>query len=402
MRFKTWVGYLLFSMLSCGLRAESGLNGVAVYSELGNELFIAALYSEQTGTNAQELINGSYPKRIELKVLSRAGVTERQFNRLWRESIAINNDQNLLTAQAENMVYFEALFRDRLETNDHVVIDFVPARGVSISLNTVELGHIEDDAFFGLLLRSWIGLVPSSTQFRDNLLSVTLVDAALVNRYTQMYPRNARINAVKQWRQASQPEMADETAIESTPVVIPVVNPVPATVATKDAAKLASTPKSSSPKPLPVAAPVAIVKNDSSSLAVSSARSMDTNKSEPDIQQASAVIDTQAQQNTLRAQVLLAKQFYMADVFKKIYSQVSYPKRAQELQQTGTVRVTVVIDALGKLKSVIPGEASPFMLLNKAALAAVKRAAPFAPLPSGFDVTEMEFSVPITFSLQGF
>ena len=398
MRFKTWVGYLLLSMLSCGLRAESGLNGVAVYSELGNELFIAALYSEQTGTNAQELINGSYPKRIELKVLSRAGVTERQFNRLWRESIAINNDQNLLTAQAENMVYFEALFRDRLETNDHVVIDFVPARGVSISLNTVELGHIEDDAFFGLLLRSWIGLVPSSTQFRDNLLSVTLVDAALVNRYTQMYPRNARINAVKQWRQASQPEMADETAIESTPVVIPV----PASVATKDAAKLATTPKSSSPKPLPVAAPVAIVKNDSSSLAASSARSMDTNKSEPDIQQASAVIDTQAQQNTLRAQVLLAKQFYMADVFKKIYSQVSYPKRAQELQQTGTVRVTVVIDALGKLKSVIPGEASPFMLLNKAALAAVKRAAPFAPLPSGFDVTEMEFSVPITFSLQGF
>lgn len=52
---KRWVGCisLLLVMVSGGLRAESGLNGVAVYSELGNDLFLAALYSNQIGTNAQ-------------------------------------------------------------------------------------------------------------------------------------------------------------------------------------------------------------------------------------------------------------------------------------------------------------------------------------------------------------
>lgn len=384
MSVKCWMGCLglVLASLSCVVRAESGLNGVALYSELGNELFIAALYSGQTGTNAQELINGSYPKRIELKILSAQGMTQRQFSRMWRESVAINNARNLLISQADNMVYFEELIRDRLELNDHLVISYLPAEGVSVSLNTVELGHLDDDAFFGLLLRAWIGQVPSSTRFRDDLLKTNQADATLVQRFNHLYPRNARIEVAKSWRQPLAPAIVAEPVAEVA-------------LATADVAVERQIDHPI--QPLAVPPPSASVRDADKHVEAPAIAAAST----PELVSMSPVANDPGEERLNHAQELLAKQFYAADVFKKIYSQVSYPKRAQELQQAGTVRLSVVIDAVGNVISVASIEPTRFLLLNNAALAAVKKAAPFAPLPDGLDLAELELAVPITFSLDG-
>lgn len=390
MSVKSWVICAsLLLLMSNSLRAEADLNGVAAYSELGNELFIAALYAGQTGTNAQELIHGSYPKRLELKILAKQGITQRQFSRIWRESVAINNTRDALIAQAENMVYFEELVRDRLESNDHLVIAYTPQGGVSVSLNSVVLGHIEDDAFFTLLLRSWIGPVPSSTAFRDDLLQANTADTALVNRFNAMYPRNTRIEIAKSWLPvvAPPPEEVDKPEV---PVVIatPAAAPVTATVA---APKIVAAEKPAIARP-EVSPPVPVALKTASPIPESTPA---VSAAEKKPMQATA----NSEPGLSKAQALLARQFYMADVFKKINTQVDYPRRAQQLRQMGTVRLSVVIDAAGNLKTVAPVEELDFVMLNKAALAAVRSAAPFAPLPAGLDVAELELSVPITFAL---
>ena len=388
---KSWVSGvgLLFVLMSGGLRAEPALNGVATYSELGNELFIAAFYSGQIATNAQELINGSYPKRMELKILTGQGITQRQFSRIWRESVAINNTRDALIAQAENMVYFEELIRDRLESNDHLVIGFTPMGGVSVSLNSVLLGHIEDDAFFTLLLRSWIGSVPSSTGFRDGLLRTNPADTALVSRFNNMYPRSARIEVAKSWLPVLAPADApSEQAKAAAPVAVP--EPVAALKVAAIEKSLIAKPDAS--PPIPVTLKTAVPK---AALAVAPAAEKNPVK-EPEVTVANS------EPGLSKAQALLARQFYMADVFKKINTHVDYPRRAQQLRQTGTVRLSVVIDAAGNVKTVAPVEELDFVMLNKAALAAVRGAAPFAPLPAGLDVAELELSVPITFSLGEF
>lgn len=366
--------------VSGSLRAESDLNGVAAYSELGNELFIAALYAGQTGTNAQELINGSYPKRLELKILAKQGVAQRQFSRIWRESVAINNSRDALVVQADNMVYFEELVRDRLETNDHLVISYVPMNGVEVSLNSVVLGQIGDDAFFTLLLRSWIGPVPSSTAFRDGLLNINSADTALLNRFNAIYPRTARIEVVKSWTQIAVLSPGSITEPEAPDVApIAVANTLP---------KLVKADQPVIVKPV-VAAPLPVALEPPAS---------DPDPITPAV--ADVVVPTErAEPGLSKAQALLARQFYMADVFKKINSHVDYPRRAQQLRQTGTVRLSVVIGAEGDVKTVAPVEALDFVMLNKAALAAVRKAAPFAPLPVGLEVAELELSVPITFAL---
>lgn len=388
---KSWVfcaGLLL--LMSNSLRAEADLNGVAAYSELGNELFIAALFAGQTGTNAQELINGSYPKRLELKILAKQGITQRQFSRIWRESVAINNTRDALIAQAENMVYFEELVRDRLESNDHLVITYRPTSGVDVILNSVVLGHIEDDAFFTLLLRSWIGPVPSSTAFRDDLLKANTADTALVNRFNAMYPRNARIEVAKSWLPVVAP-LPEEVAEPEVPVAVAApaaAAPVEATVAAPQIV-VAEKPAIAKPE---VSPPVPVALKTASPIPESTPAA---SAAENNPVQAAA----NPEPGLSKAQALLARQFYMADVFKKINAHVDYPRRAQQLRQMGTVRISVVIDAAGNLKSVAPIEELDFVMLNKAALAAVRSAAPFAPLPAGLDVAELELSVPITFAM---
>lgn len=388
MSVKSWVCgvAVVLVLLSGGLRAEPDLNGVAAYSELGNELFIAALYSGQTATNAQELINGNYPKQIELKILARQGITQRHFNRIWRESVAINNTRDALIAQAENMVYFEELIRDRLESNDHLVIAYRPTSGVKVSLNSVVLGHIEDDAFFTLLLRSWIGPVPSSTAFRDGLLRANTADTALVNRFNAMYPRNARIEIVKSWLMELVPpsEVVDEPDEPARIAALAAVPDKVPTIAVVDSPVVA--------KP-DVSPPVPVVFNSTEPNIPAAAVNNPVQKS------VATSANVEPASGLSKAQALLARQFYTADVFKKINAHVDYPRRAQQLRQTGTVRLSVVIDAAGNVKTVAPVEELNFVMLNKAALAAVKNAAPFAPLPTGLDVAELELSVPITFAL---
>ena len=388
---KSWAicaGLLL--LMSNSLRAEADLNGVAAYSELGNELFIAALYAGQTGTNAQELINGSYPKRMELKILAKQGITQRQFSRIWRESVAINNTRDALIAQAENMVYFEELVRDRLESNDHLVIAYTPLRGVDVSLNSILLGHIEDDAFFTLLLRSWIGPVPSSTGFRDDLLKANTADTALVNRFNAMYPRNARIEIAKSWLPVVAPPPED---VDKPEVPVAVTTPAAAPVATTvTEPKILTAEKPAIVKP-EVSPPVPVALKTASPVSEPIAAVAAAAEKKP--VQAAA----NPEPGLSKAQALLARQFYMADVFKKINAHVDYPRRAQQLRQTGTVRLSVVINGTGNVKTVAPVEELDFVMLNKAALAAVRSAAPFAPLPAGLDVAELELSVPITFAL---
>lgn len=373
---KCWVSCigLLLVMLSGGLRAESGLNGVAVYSELGNDVFLGALYSGQIGTNAQELINGSYPKRIELKVISPQGITQRQFSRIWRESVAINSARDLLTAQVNNLIYFDGLIRDRLEPGDHLVIGFIPGRGVTISLNSVQLGYVKSDAFFGMLLQSWIGLVPPSTKFRDDLLNLNEVSDAQVSRFISMYPRTARIEIVKGWLQPEEKETVAAKPLESPKVA--AVAPQPKASVEKTAVAVKK-PTATSAQTIAVAAPAAVV----AAPAIVEAK-------QPEIKSGLS-----------EAEALLARQFYISDVFKKIYAQVNYPRRAQELQQMGTVKLAVVIDSVGNVKAVESVDESKFTLLNKAALAAVRSAAPFPPLPRGLNLAELELFVPITFSM---
>lgn len=376
------------------VHAEPMLNGVGVHQELGREVFIGALYSESLSNDAGTLLRNSQPMRMELKIVAPEGMTARRFSRLWIEGLAVNSKADELMAQADNTVLLDSLFKGRLQKDDHVVIAHTPGQGISIKLNSVELGKIEDDSFFSMLLATWIGHVPLSSDYRDSLLKVGDVDAGLRGRFASISPTSGRVAEINGWN--NKLPVAEPVAASVAAVAKPIETTKP------DVPKL-DVPSIDKPKldiPLPVAQTSSVSKSSAPAVAAQAASSSVA----PAVVAAASITtpaadDDEDEGPALTAQTLLARQFYVSDSIKKIRSKTKYPQRALDRNQAGNVRVAVVVDRGGNLISSNIIESSPYDLLNKEALEAIKRSAPFPALPEAISGTRFEFSVPMRWAL---
>ena len=327
--------------------------------------------------------------RMELKIVTPDGVTTRRFRRMWIEGMAINNPSQQLTAQADNMVKFDGMFKGRLEMNDHVVFSQAPGEGVNISVNKVLLGNIPDDQFFPMLLRTWIGRVPLSSTYRENLLQIGKVDTELQNRYNAINPSASRVTAIQSWLQPAQPE--PEPVLVATPEPKPVT-PAPKVAAAVVAAKieLPALRQASSASSAPTTE-TAI--SESPTVAAASkqepAKPVPVPRAEPE----------EEPEPVLTAQSLLARQFYVSDLLKQIRANVTYPRRALARGHEGGIRIAVAIDKKGEILTMSWLEKSKHDSLNKEAWESIQRAAPFPLMPGAISDSSFEFSAPITFAL---
>lgn len=368
-----------FSLLS--LAAEPQLNGMAVHIDLGKEQFIGALYSSTLSDAPDKLLASNQPMRMELKIIAPDGIATRRFSRWWIEGMAINNSAALLTEQADNMVKFDAMFKGRFVNNDEVSFSYEPGKGVNISVNDVFLGNIAGDKFFGMLLRTWIGKVPLSSDYKDGILKSGKVSEELKSRFAKIKPSQARIAEVATWSKLKSPaELAAEKEKEKE---------------AKEAAVLAA--KASSASTSSVADNAAKLAAQKAEQAKAEAAKLAAQKAAVE---AAPSADDEDEKPALTAQTLLARQFYVSDQLKKIYGNVRYPKKALERNQTGSVRIAIVIDRKGNILKTSIAQASDFESLNDAAADAVSKSGPFAALPEAISGTTFEFTAPLKFTLQ--
>jgi len=392
---------LLWLLLSAVTQASPQLSGIATHSELGQEQFLAALYSETLSKDADLLLNTQDAKRMELKILAREGIAPRRFTRMWIEGAAINMPAGAMNSHAENMLAFDQLFRGRLEMNDHLIFDFSPQQGTVIHLNSVYLGTIENPSFFDVLLRTWIGNVPLSSGYREALLMEGNIDAALLQRFTHMEPRLSRIAVVKSWNETI---LAAASAASSASSSSDNRGNIFENNAYNNSKKIAavSSVKSSAPQS-------GIALTNQSSLPGATQVAGATASTTESTNASTLAPDAPAVNNTgdnaddalsqLTAQSLVAQQYYISDAMRRIYAQLIYPRRARELQQTGSIKIRIAVDAAGNITALQPLETSEHRLLNQAVESAIKASAPFPPLPPEITAQQLEFAVPITFTL---
>jgi len=391
MRCTHRINYLLAITLLLILplaRAEPTLNGIAIHQELGREVFIGALFAEAPSNSSASLLASALPMRMELKVTSTEGISPRRFSRLWIEGMAVNNDSDLLAAQADNMVIFDGLFKDRVVPNDDIVFNSIPGTGVNISVNGVILGNIPDNKFFPMLLSTWIGRVPLSSEFREAILSGGDVKPALRDRFTSLAPSQARIAVINTWGQpvteASSAKAADKTAEKTTSKA----NSSATTAFSTPALTIAKTDLA--PPVLPTIAKPQL------KLQVA-----ETNPA-PEINKDTVTATADTDDNdepALTAQSLLARQFYLSDILTRITAKTRYPRTALERGQEGSTRLNLTIDRKGNILALAPLEESKYDSLNRAAREAIERAAPFPEVPEAIAGTTFEFAIPIRFAL---
>lgn len=169
------------------------LNGLGVHSELRNEWFLNGLYLTSTTDDAEEVVSSPGVKRMELRVLA-DNLSGRRLKRFWIERIKNNNEASSVLSNAKSVRDFASLMDQDLVSGDSVTIDLLPDDATVISINGSEVGRTAPEAF-PLILRTWVGDRPPSSEFKDAILGGTsgAQRSELITRFTATQPSQARI-----------------------------------------------------------------------------------------------------------------------------------------------------------------------------------------------------------------
>jgi periplasmic protein TonB len=381
MRFVNLLKKIIFfyAFLFCSFtQAAPVLNGIAGHQELGKDQFLGALFTETPSNNADILLAANQPMRIELKILSQDGISARRFSRMWIDGMAINNNPDILRAQANNIVKLDSLFKGRLISGDHIIFALTPGQGVNVSVNGITLGNINDDKFFSLILSSWIGKIPLSSEFKDGILKLGASGGALIARFDQIKPDSSRVSEVSGWAGNTQVAVASSSSKASKSSIAADLSVV-------------------GTGPTPIALPP-LTQTEASSSSSSQAKSKAV-AAASSVKKAVVEDDEDDSAPAFTAESLLARQFYVKEAIKMINKTVRYPASAQQKGQEGSVRVTVTLDRQGNIINIVASEPGKYQVLTKEAMAAIKRAAPFQPLPDAIQSDSIAFTAPIRFTL---
>ena len=190
----------LLSLLLLTLQARSAelvLNGLAIHQELQAEYFIAGLYLPSPSKDTNEILAMAGAKRMEMRV-TYDNFSPRKFAGLWRDSLVINNSPADIEKFGADMLRFSSVMGGKLVTGDQVIIEYRPGSATVISVNGNELARF-DANFFPLLLRTWIGPRPNSSDFKRDLLAAGKPQEQLKNRYQNIVPLDGRKQLATMW-----------------------------------------------------------------------------------------------------------------------------------------------------------------------------------------------------------
>ena len=396
--------------------AVPALNGLSVHSELGKEQFIAALSLATPSENARDILLADEDKLIEVRILADR-LSARTFKRIWIEGMAINSSSSELKKNAQNMASFSNLIRLKLIQGDIFALDRSDGE-VRVLLNGSVLGTIADPQFFDLLLRTWIGPVPLSSDFRSGLLTGGDIDSNLLAQYRALAPSDDRIaivkNAVASLASASTNAVVAAVAAAPRPIkpefVVnkPVIGAPDMEVATPNQPEVSAS--TVTPTPTPVTTPPPVVTAAPKIVATVTKPKVEAPKvavqptAPVNTQTNTALLDAslldEDEELDFTAESLLSQQLYIAELKKWSHRYLEYPPRALSKMWQGNVRMSVTIDRSGNVVESVVAEEAKFETLTRAARRAVKKASPFPAMPDDIAGENFTFSLPIVFKLK--
>lgn len=395
-------------LISCTAKAELILNGSTIYSDLGKDQFVAALYTETAHNSPLVIQTLDSEKRMEVRILN--NYSKRRWINLWMQSISINNSREDFSDSAEELIALMQSPKSAPRKGDVLEYLFTPQSGTSMRFNGTELISDLSGEVFGLLLRTWIGAIPPSTGFKEELLGNQRNTRAR-DLLESIAPDQERVALAASWILPQPPKVTAPKKADAK-IAVPKVKEAQLKTAKATPAKEVKAPQAAvaqvtnkvEPTSEMITAdaettPVADKAEDQIALANTPDNS-DSEESSKSVTSENETADEAEEDIEFNVAEALAQRDYTPLVVQKIYKNISYPSRAVSKNQQGTVRVAIKIGRSGELQNILTTQKSRYSSLNKAALKAVEKAAPFPTLPEQITADSFELSIPITFRLQ--
>lgn len=405
------------------------LNGLAAYQQLRNEYYIGALYLENPNTDTSAIINSAGKRRMELRVTIERW-SPRRFAQQWNQLILINNEQAAINALANEILKFIDIPKEELIAGDVLIIDNAPDSGTRVYLNDTEVFNVAGNDFFTLLLNTWIGQRPPATAFKNDILTLPTDQQgeALLSRFKTITPSSQREQNVAAWFKEKQgPATADSTNddIASAPpgaednsserqdtestkqpnlsTAIATDNLATDNDSTLDEPKAskdlaASAAINTAPPALDLVKPQLTDPPQQVDETVLAEPVLDKTVSEAvKASELAAQAIAKAKQQAIEQETL--REQYRSEILRLTYNNTQYPKRALDFKQEGQVLIQVTLSRNGQLLGTSEEIASKYSLLNKAALKAIKKTAPFPVPPEKLQGNPITLSLPFIFKL---
>jgi len=149
--------------------SELVLNGAGLRSKLFIKLYLGALYTTQKSSIPAVLIDGTGPRRMNLRLLRDIGADT--LHGALEEGLQNNNSPAELEAVKAASEQFAALMKGigKVKEGDTVALDF-SVDGVAVSLNGESRGKVAGAAFARALLKVWLGEKPADAGLKKALL----------------------------------------------------------------------------------------------------------------------------------------------------------------------------------------------------------------------------------------
>lgn len=150
--------------------ADLVVNGLGVRSKFGKR-YVAALYLPSKSSDADAIVASKGPKRVTLHLLKDGD--GKTFGKAFAGGIEDNSSESELAAIKDRVGVFSSMMQSMgdVKAGSVVVIDWVPEKGTSVSVNNKALGkEIAGEDFFRALLKVWLGKNPVQSDLKSGLL----------------------------------------------------------------------------------------------------------------------------------------------------------------------------------------------------------------------------------------
>ena len=407
--------------------------GLSVYTETARDIFIARMHLPE-GSPLQNLLVTPPPKAMEYRVATRR-LSSRGFSGMILLQAELGSGERAPQEVTGALNVVKRKLKGALKQGDQFVILLNEDDETVFLLNDVEIHRSQSGSVFDYLFAGWVGDGAAAT-FREPLLSGNPAQAVAA-RSDQLNPTESRVAMIRGW-------MAPPPAPVVAPVTAPVAAPA-ATPASEAVAEAVPTPAepaiqqvadADAPSPTPEATvavaedllvEVATVEDSAATTApvaatadvvalavpepvptdpVTEAVFTPTPAPEP-VQDVAMAIPVETGLDIDDREYQRQLQEYVHGVMRQVYGEVKYPRRAIKYNWEGKVELIARLDENGDLLEVVVDSSSGHKGLDKAAEAAIMRAAPFPELtPVAREELESEegdgyiMSIPVTFALR--
>jgi hypothetical protein len=153
---------------------ELVLNGVGLRAVAWLKGYAAGLYIAKKASTPEAVVAIKGPKRIRMKMM--VEVESKEFVKAFDKGMKRNLGEAEFAALTERMLKFDAMVNAlvKLKKGDVVDLDYLPSRGLVLSLNGVAKGEaLPGEDLYAGLLKIFIGTRPVDTRLKAGLLGET-------------------------------------------------------------------------------------------------------------------------------------------------------------------------------------------------------------------------------------